>query len=306
MQSIPEVSSSVIDDESITLYSVGQLGTTNQIKAEGELKTLAEALQEAYVKSIKTDHILSICKENACLNDCEIEFLMAGGRLFKQIETSDVVDRLDVEYINTKVLGREPKIETASRLIRSNMVDEFKDLLVNLRGINEPNAQGNTLALVAIGNGNVSCLKLIFENGGDLNSARVSIFGSRHLSILIYLKSINKCNVNAKDEDGFTPLQQVTDISSGLYGEQDQRLVPDSDRIKCMQFLINEGAELNGVNNCGRSAFHDLAYQPSLKFLNALLAYSPDPTIFCQKGMTPIMYAYNTEIESRIREYCFK
>jgi hypothetical protein len=70
MQDIPEG----INDESIKLYRVGQLDITNQIECEGESKTFEDAIKEAYVKSIETNYTLSICKENSCLNDSEIEF----------------------------------------------------------------------------------------------------------------------------------------------------------------------------------------------------------------------------------------
>jgi ankyrin repeat protein len=226
---------------------------------------------------------------------------MVGGRLFKQIEANEVVEKLNMENCKSTALGREAKIETASKLIRSNKDIEFKKFISNLNDINECNEQGNTLAMVASWNGNVNCLKFTFENGGDLDTPGVTIFGSRHLPILKYLKSINKLNVNGKGENGFTPLQQVTNISSGLFGEYDMSLV--ADRIECMNFLIDEGAELNAINNFGRSAFHALAYQPSLDFLNALLIHSPDPALICEKGKTPIMYAYDTDIESRIRAF---
>tara|TARA_R110002033_G_scaffold135713_2_gene175254 strand:- start:18127 stop:19050 length:924 start_codon:yes stop_codon:yes gene_type:complete len=285
------------------MYRVGRLGLTNDINSEGEPKTLEDAVKEACIDSAKTSYTATISKNSPCINDSEIVFLVVDGKLFKHIDTNEVVDELCVKIDDQAVLGREPKIETASKLIRANMVDEFKDYIVYLSDINECNKQGNTLAMVAAWNGNIPLLKLIYENGGDFNAPNVSLFGSRHLCVLKYLKHINKLNVNAKDDNGFTPLQQLTNISVA-FGGHDLCLVPG--RIECMKFLINEEADINAQNKFGRTAFHALAYQPSIDFLNAFLLSKPDPTIVCADGKTPIMYSYDSNIELRIREYCFE
>ena len=94
-------------------------------------------------------------------------------------------------------------------------------------------------------------------------------------------------NMNIQSEDGAEPL-----LLSSLYDTR-------TDSIKCnaemTQLLIRSGANVNAVDNSGKSALHDLAEMQEIEGVietaNALIAHGANLHSMDKKGRTPIMEA---------------
>lgn len=153
------------------------------------------------------------------------------------------------------------------------------------------NKQDNTVAAVAAWNGNVWFLEKMHESGLDLSHPNISIYGARHLPVLEFLLSSGNLDVNAKGEDGFTPLQQATNVSSSFYPVVDREV--EAVRLGCIEFLLQNGADVNASNDFGRTAAMSAAYIGASVILELLLRYGADASdnLRCNEGKSTLDYA---------------
>ncbi|OUV22853.1 MAG: hypothetical protein CBC55_02115 [Gammaproteobacteria bacterium TMED95] len=147
------------------------------------------------------------------------------------------------------------------------------------------------MAAVAAWNGNVWFLEKMHESGLDLSHPNISIYGARHLPVLEFLLSSGNLDVNAKGEDGFTPLQQATNVSSSFYLVVDREV--EAVRLGCIEFLLQNGADVNASNDFGRTAAMSAAYIGASVILELLLRYGADASdnLRCNEGKSTLDYA---------------
>ncbi|HCV03899.1 ankyrin repeat domain-containing protein (plasmid) [Alteromonas macleodii] len=167
------------------------------------------------------------------------------------------------------------------------------------------NEQNNTIATVAAWNNRVWFLKKLHENNIDLTHHNVSIFGARHLSVLNFLHSISKLDVNAKCDKGFNPLQQACNVSdnSPFFPAIDYDM--ETYRLPCVEFLLNNGADVNALNDFGRTAAMGAAHFGANRILHILLKHGADVSenLVCNNGKSTLDYTSNEETVELLKAY---
>lgn len=195
-------------------------------------------------------------------------------------------------------------MELCSKKIREHKNKELKDLLVHVEDINETNNSDNQLYFVAAWNGNVEVLKLLKEKKAKINED-INIAGSRHLSVLKYLKKESLLNVNYKDKDGYNPLQQSCVIQTSMFAKDTEEEKTNKERIASIDFLVKEGVEINIVNNEGRTALMTCASQSNYDLSKKLIDLGADINIECKAGKIFTDYSSN-EYYTNYFLFCFK
>ena len=103
--------------------------------------------------------------------------------------------------------------------------------------------------------------------------------------------ALSRDEPQAKGEDGFTPLQQATNVSSSFYLVVDREV--EAVRLGCIEFLLQNGADVNGTNDFGRTAAMGAAYIGASVILELLLRYGADVSdnLRCNEGKSTLDYA---------------
>jgi ankyrin repeat protein len=177
---------------------------------------------------------------------------------------------------------------------RAGSCEDILTFLFDDTRIDEPNNQGNTMLMLAAWYGHAKAVEFLLMKGASPrhrndDGACVLQFGSRNHDVLkLLLATEAAVDINSQDYEGYTPLTQATNIYSGetLTPGHDLSLVPE--RIKCIKTLIEHGANLDMVNQQGRSALMIAASTHSVAFVRAILAGSPNRDLVCRKGQRAI------------------
>lgn len=91
-----------------------------------------------------------------------------------------------------------------------------------------------------------------------------------------------KCNVNARDDHGMTPLHVLCNASSGL-----ALLKQDRKDDECIRLLVSNGSNMDARDNLGNAAIHYAIAQKS-SILETLLQLGVSPNTVNAKGRTPL------------------
>ncbi len=151
--------------------------------------------------------------------------------------------------------------------------------IVNLLLANGADINNSTALMSAIKSGHYDTVKLLLEQGVDVNTqdsnqdtALILAAWYRHNNIGELLLEY-KANVNTRDKTGNTPLILATRKScSGL-----------------IKSLLEKGADINAQNNYGESALM-YAYKNDQDTVNLLLDQGANINIQNNEGYTPLMY----------------
>lgn len=104
---------------------------------------------------------------------------------------------------------------------------------------------GNTAAMLAAKNGHLACIKLLDDAGCDLNAKGYFGLTALHfavrfdkLSCTKYLCEEKNVKLDIEDDNGNTPIHDAARMGS----------------LKCIEILINKGANKEHTNKAGRTA----------------------------------------------------
>lgn len=197
-------------------------------------------------------------------------------------------------------------IELCCHLTRTLENEKLKEKLNELDDINMLNKYGNHLAFIAAWNKNIEILELLINNKDVEIPSVVSLAGARHLDVLHYLDSKNLLDVTAKDENGFTPLQQAINLRnpSCPFGSLEVDLVDE--RYDCVEFLLENGANVDDQNDFGRTAIMGAANINWHDMVELLIEFGASTNIICKDGKKAEDYASNEELKTIIRRSNFK
>lgn len=142
-------------------------------------------------------------------------------------------------------------MDLCSTEIRESNNKRLIELLEYVENIDEKNKDGNGLYFVAAWNNNIEALDILKERNAIFEKD-INIAGSRYLSVLKYLKKNEMLDVMFKDKNGFNPLQQICVLNNYTYillgkNEEEKKELEKTtqERIKCIDFLVNEGVDIN-------------------------------------------------------------
>ena len=129
-------------------------------------------------------------------------------------------------------------------------------------GLNRTDA---TPILLAAETGDLPFIKLLIQHGADPQSTNV---------------------------DHVTPLLAASGI--GVLSNGDESAGTEKDAINTIRFLIDAGAEINSVDDQGKTVMHGAAFKSWPNLINSLHQWGADPKIWNTKnsdGWTPLMIA---------------
>lgn len=72
-------------------YLVGDLDDKGHVINEDKPMPFLDSIQKACFKSIEKDNPISISQLNTVEEDMEIDYLVVGGRIFKQVCPTDIL-----------------------------------------------------------------------------------------------------------------------------------------------------------------------------------------------------------------------
>lgn len=194
-------------------------------------------------------------------------------------------------------------LEHACRLIRSSnyneaikVIDCHKD-----EATYWVNSYGNHLSYVAAWNGATIVLDYLKKISAFMDSDSLSVVGARHLRVLEWLQKHKLLDANAQCEGGTTPLQQSCNCTTQMGLLVDHEAVQE--RLQCMRFLLEHGADIDTVNDDGRTAIMGAAFIGAELFVQYFLEMgaSVSPHIRCVKDKSAIDYASTPGVETLIR-----
>jgi ankyrin repeat protein len=164
----------------------------------------------------------------------------------------------------------------------------FFTKLMNKGSAPRPDKRAEMLGAIERGDFNV--VKTLLESEPELANA---VFAENstplHVAMLCNHKEIvrllisNGADVNAKDDNGYTPLFAATlDHEAG-------------DRRETVKFLIAHGADVNATDTLGQTALHNAARVGKKEVVEVLLANKADPSLETTSGITAEQLADATE-----------
>lgn len=95
-----------------------------------------------------------------------------------------------------------------------------------------------------------------------------------------------------QNKDHCTPLLAAAGV--GVISDGDETAGTEEEAIAAIEFLLEQGADINAVDDLGNSAMHGAAYKSWTKLVQFLADHGADPDIWNKKnklGWTPLMIA---------------
>lgn len=155
--------------------------------------------------------------------------------------------------------------------------------------------------LEAAENGNVEKIKLLLENGADVNAKDDKgwtplMMASRHSNTSSNIETVNLllqngADVNAKQNTGWTPLMLASRYSN-----------TDSN-IQTVKLLLQNGADVNLKNNDGWTPLKLASKNSNTETVKLLLENDANVNLKNNNGNTALMLAKNLEILKLLLEY---
>ena len=200
-------------------------------------------------------------------------------------------------------------LEIACRYIRQKEEAEAIKILHEHQAIIHgwKNKYDNSIVNVAAWNGCVEVLKYLATISAPIfDDPETSVFGARSIKVLEFLNERGLLKPNAIGKHGTTPLQQACNASEHFIPRADETLIPE--RLLCIDYLVNAGADVNALNDDGRTAAMGAAYIGAHQFVTRLVELGADisPSIRCNKGKSTIDYAMGEETTLVIRRILIK
>ncbi len=156
--------------------------------------------------------------------------------------------------------------------------------------INAMNNDGVTALQLAAANGHTEIVRYLISQGADVNACDLA--GNRALSLaakgghldIVKLLVAAKADVNAIDKAGNTPLSTLA---------MQKHALASHDAI--VNYLIDQGANVNTVNAKGQTALHLAAKKGGnhLNIIKLLIAAKADVNAIDKAGNTPIIHSNN-------------
>lgn len=198
-------------------------------------------------------------------------------------------------------------LEKACQHIRENdtlsalgILQEHRDSLYTWRS-----KYDNTIVNIAAWHGCVDVLDYLFTTDARIfnNPDELTVFSSRHIRTLEFLSSKGLLRPNGKAVHGTTPLQQACNAADHFGFKVQKDLIPE--RLLCIEYLINAGADVNATNDDGRTAAMGAACIGACPFIDLLVRFGADVSdnIRCREGKTTLHYAFGDDAEITIRQY---
>ena len=168
------------------------------------------------------------------------------------------------------------------------------EIFIDAKGVDAIVRDGRTVLIYAAWNGSTEVVKLLIDNGADLNhksnhgdTALMYAARDGHTDVVKFLID-NGVDLNHKNNGGVTAL---------IYAAR-------KEHTEVVKLLIDNGADLNHKNNFGGTALIYAAYKGDTELVKLLIDSGADQNIKDRYGQTALMYASgygHTEIINILR-----
>ncbi|OED36760.1 hypothetical protein AB833_25420 [Chromatiales bacterium (ex Bugula neritina AB1)] len=166
--------------------------------------------------------------------------------------------------------------------------------------VNLANKKGMTPLIAASYTGKKRVVKMLLDNGADVSAvdssgkgSLVYAAGKGYVSIARLLLSTNKIDVNKKYGNNLTALMWAAGHGND---------VPEREGIEIVNLLLDEGAELDHIDNRGRTAL-SIAASRGHEALTMLLLEKGAGNIADKQGLTAADLASNARIKELLQSH---
>jgi cytohesin len=137
----------------------------------------------------------------------------------------------------------------------------------------------------AVRDGNIEAVKQYLDAGTDVNAKdengvtplhQAAFYGQKEVVELLIAKG---ADVNAKEEDGWTPLHFAAESAPWQLTRGHKEVA---------ELLIAAGADVNARDNWGRTPLHEAAYHSNKEIVGLLIAKGADVNAKDDDGTTPL------------------
>ena len=248
-----------------------------------------------------------------------IDQIVTAG--FQHSEKRDERLMTVIDYFLKNGIDVNAKDETEETALMNAVfsVEVVNLLLQNGANVNDKDNCGTTAIWRACGGLNIDVVKLLLENGAEIDSycffaifRKVSI-GADKLQMLIELSELSfnkKIDVNnariacnAIVGNGTTALSYVAGFEDADNYHFFSKLFLER-QVALLKFLLDNGADINAVNNRGKTALMYAIKSKNKDIAEFLLSHSADANIKDNSGNTALTYAQinSVRIIGKLRE----
>jgi len=180
--------------------------------------------------------------------------------------------------------------------VNNGRIEEVKDFLDRGASVDTTDADGDSLLLLAVGEGDLEMVKLLLEWGADPLHIGGDGFIVWHwvaygcsLEIARLLLPLNP-HIDMKDYEGMTPLAHAL----------------ADDCMEIAEFLLTHGADPNSCDDDGWSLLHDMASDGNEEKVRLLLKYGARIDIEDKRGALPCQCVPDNKPDLLINHYGLK
>ncbi|HYO80007.1 MAG TPA: ankyrin repeat domain-containing protein [Bryobacteraceae bacterium] len=220
--------------------------------------------------------------------------------------------RLEIKEAPAK--PADPQLASLITSVRSNDAQAVRKLLAaNPRLINASDASGSTPLHHAAGFSNLSMLKLLLDDGADVNAANrrkaTPLFWAIADAAKVGLLIERGADVNARTVEGRTPVYQAAVIGKGVPtlrillakgASPDTKTLPGSTplmmaagrgNVAAMRLLLEKGADVNARSGSGATPLMAAASDGSVEAVQLLASNGADVKLKTKRGETALAFA---------------
>ncbi|MDS1823855.1 ankyrin repeat domain-containing protein [Vibrio parahaemolyticus] len=257
------------------------------------------------IGNITGETITNLIEIEAEINDQKHKDFLGSLITNLRDSISDTEKRYDNDPYHENVRQR-----LVIREITEHIREKRSDLAIKLLSterisLDSYTSSGNTIASVAAYNNDIETLRYLYDEGADLFKASeegyntFNCFASMNLDTLRFASSLDGFNPNEVSEHGVTPIQQCIKnlVSTNLFGFIDEMrwdLYPE--KLECISLLIELGADVNHVNEEGRTVLMSAAFSEAPDIVRRLLEAGADPSLVCNNGNRAVDYSESEEV----------